>query len=189
MRTDNNNSSVKGVSYMGYGTRWKASININKVRTIIGYYNSREEAEEARLAYEIKNNIDRGPDSLLCEHEATKKVRGMCGACYEKWKVISFPEKAKVRNAKISRSNFRRKIERYGLSYDDYIEKLEKGCEICGEKLKFYGNRTNLHVDHDHNTGLFRGVLCQCCNTSIGKLGDSVEGLQRAIDYLNKSLI
>ena len=53
-------------------------------------------------------------------------------------------------------------------------------CELCGS---FPGKRS-LHLDHDHRTGQFRGWLCHMCNLSLGKFGDGVEGLERAIVYL-----
>lgn len=40
-------------------------------------------------------------------------------------------------------------------------------------------------IDHDHNSGQVRGILCVNCNTAMGKFGDSTIILQRAIDYLN----
>jgi hypothetical protein len=51
------------------------------------------------------------------------------------------------------------------------------GCALCG-KL------TGLHIDHDHETGRVRGVLCTPHNTAIGALGDNVEGLMAAATYL-----
>jgi hypothetical protein len=41
-----------------------------------------------------------------------------------------------------------------------------------------------LHIDHDHRTGKVRGLLCVSCNTGIGKLGDDVDGLYRALRYV-----
>jgi len=41
-----------------------------------------------------------------------------------------------------------------------------------------------LVVDHDHLTGEFRGHICKNCNTGIGKLDDSVEGVMKALLYL-----
>lgn len=55
-------------------------------------------------------------------------------------------------------------------------------CECCGGK----GKRA-LALDHCHETGAFRGWLCDGCNTSIGRLGDSIEGVQRALDYLRRA--
>ncbi len=53
-------------------------------------------------------------------------------------------------------------------------------CECCGGAP---GKRA-MHLDHDHETGKFRGWLCSSCNRGIGLLGDSLERLQRATDYL-----
>ena len=52
-------------------------------------------------------------------------------------------------------------------------------CELCGRV-------ESLHLDHDHITHEFRGWLCRSCNTSLGGLGDNVEGLLRAIAYLER---
>lgn len=53
-------------------------------------------------------------------------------------------------------------------------------CECCGA-------RRRLALDHDHVTGMFRGWLCFNCNTSIGKLGDTEEGVWRALTYLRRA--
>jgi hypothetical protein len=45
-----------------------------------------------------------------------------------------------------------------------------------------------LFVDHDHATGALRGILCNLCNSGIGALGDSVEGLREALRYLENAL-
>lgn len=53
-------------------------------------------------------------------------------------------------------------------------------CELCDRKPRGRG----LSLDHDHKTGEFRGWLCHVCNTGLGKLGDDIAGLERAIVYL-----
>lgn len=53
------------------------------------------------------------------------------------------------------------------------------GCAICGRVTK-------LVVDHDHETNRVRGLLCSTCNTGLGKLGDNVENLRKAIVYLER---
>jgi hypothetical protein len=57
-------------------------------------------------------------------------------------------------------------------------------CELCGRAPKAHG----LCLDHDHMTNQFRGWLCSPCNRAIGALGDGVEGLMRAVRYLQKSI-
>lgn len=54
-------------------------------------------------------------------------------------------------------------------------------CESCGN---LPNGRGALHLDHDHDTGEFRGWLCMRCNIAIGGLGDNYEGVLRALDYL-----
>jgi len=54
-------------------------------------------------------------------------------------------------------------------------------CELCGKPPS--GTR-GMHLDHDHKTNLFRGWLCPGCNTGLGKFGDSIEGLKKALAYL-----
>lgn len=50
-------------------------------------------------------------------------------------------------------------------------------CEVCGRE-----GRT--HLDHDHVTGRFRGVLCEDCNRALGSVGDSIDRLRKLISYL-----
>ena len=57
-------------------------------------------------------------------------------------------------------------------------------CEICEKPSS--GNRA-LCLDHNHETGKFRGWLCHMCNAAIGMLGDNIAGLELAIEYLNRS--
>lgn len=57
---------------------------------------------------------------------------------------------------------------------------VPEACELCGNLPR----RRVLHLDHDHISGEFRGWLCTTCNTGLGKLGDDINGLQRAMDYL-----
>lgn len=52
-------------------------------------------------------------------------------------------------------------------------------CAICDAEQSF-----QLAVDHDHQTGLTRGLLCRNCNQGLGYFGDDPERLLRAINYL-----
>jgi hypothetical protein len=65
-----------------------------------------------------------------------------------------------------------------------FVRKNDDGhCQICRKPWK---NARDQNLDHDHKTGQLRGLLCFLCNTGLGKLGDDVESLQRAIQYLQK---
>ena len=58
-------------------------------------------------------------------------------------------------------------------------------CPIC-QKTSIVGVTANLVIDHDHITGKGREWICDSCNTGLGRFKDSIELLQRAIDYLRK---
>jgi hypothetical protein len=53
-------------------------------------------------------------------------------------------------------------------------------CAICAGPLD------RPHVDHDHETGKVRGILCFNCNAGLGKFKDSVEIADAATEYLRK---
>lgn len=76
-------------------------------------------------------------------------------------------------------------LKQYDLTLDDFnlIMSDQKGCcAVCGKS-----SDKILHVDHDHNTGKVRGLLCHNCNTGIGHLGDDPARLRAAIKYLEGS--
>ena len=76
---------------------------------------------------------------------------------------------------------------RYGISPADYAEMLEtqeNGCAICGKTAEEDGQR--LAVDHDHDTGEVRGLLCGSCNPGIGFFQHDRDLLHSAIAYLEQ---
>lgn len=71
----------------------------------------------------------------------------------------------------------------YGITQQDYdrIFAAQRGtCAICYESLA----RVRAHLDHDHDTGAVRGILCCSCNRGIGYLRDNHEIARRAALYL-----
>ena len=77
---------------------------------------------------------------------------------------------------------------RYGITVADYKVMFEnqKGlCAICEQHQDNFKRR--FCVDHCHDTGIVRGLLCDNCNSGIGKLGDDIDYLKAAIMYLQKT--
>lgn len=75
----------------------------------------------------------------------------------------------------------------YKLSIEDYNAMLSAQgcrCKICGAQHDPTRKRGRLYVDHDHETGFIRGLLCSGCNTAIGRLGEDKRILQNALYYL-----
>jgi hypothetical protein len=74
-------------------------------------------------------------------------------------------------------------MRRYGIGAADADRMLEEQgglCALCGEALAE-------HVDHCHEKGHVRGILCFNCNGGLGQFRDRVDILQKAIDYLERT--
>lgn len=83
-------------------------------------------------------------------------------------------------------SNRRYRPVKYGVTPEEYDRMLaEQGgkCAICRQECK---TRSHLCIDHDHATGVVRGLLCNACNVALGILRDDVARLEAAIRYLSR---
>lgn len=84
----------------------------------------------------------------------------------------------------------RHRLRKLGVAYeDDQFDRLlveqDGRCAICGTDEP--GGRGGFHVDHDHETGQVRGLLCDLCNRGLGYFADDVERLLAAVDYLRRA--
>ena len=87
------------------------------------------------------------------------------------------------------RENHRsRRMQRmYGVTEAEFEAQLAAQggvCAICGSSERDHFGR--MHLDHDHETGRFRGVLCFRCNHMLGKALDDPDRLARAAEYLRE---
>lgn len=109
------------------------------------------------------------------------------------------PHVKAVRNARrrvehdANRREINRKnaLARYGLTVEEYDEMLKQQngvCRICKQPPASEGWKTvtRLHVDHDHDTGKVRALLCNNCNRGLGYFQDSYELLTQASNYLRE---
>lgn len=73
-------------------------------------------------------------------------------------------------------------------TYDQMLVVQGGVCAICGS-AEPKGNKISKHfqIDHDHNTGRVRGLLCCKCNRGIGLLGDSISNIERVLYYLKEA--
>ena len=121
-----------------------------------------------------------------CHPDIRRYANGLCKKCYleqykdrrkiynKRWRDKN-PDKARAIKARYRSNPDKRAAEkdtlqryrratRYGISYEYYLSVVEdqKGhCAICGKE-------TQLSVDHNHETGMFRGLLCNRCNSGLG---------------------
>lgn len=79
-----------------------------------------------------------------------------------------------------------RLLKQFGITaaqYDDMLAQQDGRCAIC--RAEFSDRRGHrLAVDHCHETGVVRGLLCANCNQGIGKFGDRPDLLDGAALYL-----
>lgn len=97
--------------------------------------------------------------------------------CYSRWRT----EHKEDKKIQAKRHQLRYK---YGLSEAEFnikCEQQENRCKICGTLVN------TLYVDHCHETGEIRGLLCSKCNTGLGLFNDSITNLHNAINYLKDS--
>jgi len=69
------------------------------------------------------------------------------------------------------------------LKYEELLSSQNYKCAICLEKC---ASGRRLSVDHDHNTGRVRGLLCLNCNRAIGNFKEDVNSIKNAITYLER---
>jgi hypothetical protein len=133
------------------------------------------------------------PKPLTEFHRKRRGVRSTCKTCAKQISSEWVVNNRDQRNA--SNTNWR-KMNRdstlnvylkyqYGLSLEEFNElaaEQDGRCKICGEAESL----GRLHVDHDHLTAKFRGLLCGPCNRALGLMKDNPDRLRRAAQYLEQ---
>lgn len=134
-----------------------------------------------------------------CHPDRPMYARGMCGSCYNVFRVnggISgsrkadcHPDRVHYGRGKCKECHHREldektyRFSKYNIDKQQFLQMLQEQnncCAICSKD--FADNSPN--VDHDHKTGLVRGLLCRKCNTALGLFADDIDSLRAAIDYL-----
>lgn len=117
-------------------------------------------------------------------HKHYLKNREAIIARKNQW-VKNNPEKVKLSVRRIQ-------LRKYGLTPETYeaLSNEQKGnCAICGlneNSINQRGTHYRLAVDHCHDTGKVRGLLCSNCNTALGLFKDNPMFLNSAIKYLGE---
>lgn len=78
----------------------------------------------------------------------------------------------------------RRDVQLYGLRRGGYALLLREQNGVCAICMRATGRTRRLCVDHDHETGVVRGLLCSTCNKILGHARDDQEFFRRAMNYL-----
>jgi len=141
--------------------------------------------------------------------DATKKdgKNTQCKSCYSEYHGanharinarrkalhVRYSERSKAYSKEWAKANpekvKNKSLAKYGLDLDGFncLVELQHGlCKICECEL-IIGKHS--HVDHDHDTGEVRGILCQNCNTKLGWYEKHTGSIHRYLkkEYLNGS--
>ncbi len=110
-----------------------------------------------------------------------------CSICGEHKTYEQFEITSTTAN-KIHRRNACRACRKVSRASEKSLKKLHGSTKPIGTPCDCCGRTTSkLSLDHDHETDELRGWLCQTCNVAIGSLGDNIEGVARALDYLKRA--
>jgi len=110
--------------------------------------------------------------------------------CFYEDKVKSNGRKSTCKECHKKLDKQRKRLRRYGLTTEDFEIKMESQdgcCACCGVELELDGKRTRSPcIDHNHDTGEIRDIICTRCNLAAGNLKDSSERARKLMEYLKK---
>ena len=113
-------------------------------------------------------------------------LKSRCNTClykeHRKWAEQN-PERVREYRQKDSWTLAKR-CARRGITPEELVdvyERQEECCAICKTEIELIDSA----IDHNHNTGEFRGVLCKRCNRALGMFKDSPTILRNALEYLD----
>ena len=131
--------------------------------------------------------------SLFKKHSQRNTYESSCRKCRNKAQEVRLKDKPEHK-AKKRKLNYKFKLKsKYGIDihiYNKMLEDQNNKCMICNNPeihVDTTGKIQRLSVDHCHETGIIRGLLCKRCNSGLGQFKDKVTLLYKAIEYLKLS--
>lgn len=122
-------------------------------------------------------------------HMAMRSLDRRCTQCAKERHANTVNKRASMKEVGAMRRMFLHRATRtsYNRMFVGFPNPLRppptsNACECCGR----VDTKRQVALDHDHKTHEFRGWLCMHCNTGIGKLGDSEQGVLLALEYLRR---
>lgn len=148
----------------------------------------RKWTEEQRLARSIEYKTDplcpqckeTNPQKFYYDSQG-RRTNAYCSDCH----------KAKSSQRYHSKTMMQKRANRasiYGLTPEQYLDlyNSQNGkCAICKKEPE---TKRGLAIDHNHETGKVRGLLCHHCNIGIGNFMENIDLMNDAIIYLKENL-
>lgn len=173
---------------------YEANREREKKRKLEHYHQNKEKIDrEAKKAYmkEYQKTYKKPPKTPEERAEINRKKRERYANDPEyRERAKETARNSQSRKPEVKRS-YRLKSD-FGITPEEFEKILENqggGCAICGAKQTNVTTRKEkiekkLYIDHDHETGKVRGILCHHCNFGLGQFRDDPELLRKAISYL-----
>jgi hypothetical protein len=197
------NSIGKGIPMVPFGKKERAASRVSYA-AFVGVLPAGSwlvKSCKNKLCVNPEHLIARTPSPITCPKGHPKTKRGNCSACnkaaWEERKAKLLSTVTELHGEKVTayftRARSNRLRSEYGITEDDVVRLLDAqgwGCAICRDPLSVHGKQTEWpNIDHCHETGMVRGVLCMRCNTTLGYMRDRPSLLRRAADYLENSTV
>jgi hypothetical protein len=166
--------------------------------------------------FELTDDLDNSKVCTICElrlpceafHKSSRSKDGLqtrCRNCYRDWYNQRYQDNAEFREkrsehfakfyeekypSRRERHNDTRRYGMYGITraqFDAMVAEQGGVCAICKQPPSGHGPQAVLAVDHNHDSGLIRGLLCSPCNMAIGLFRENPDVLAAAIRYLEET--
>lgn len=129
-----------------------------------------------------------GADKPIGEFVPSKNskdgVRGLCKECHNGYYRKRRIEKYEQVRSYEKKFHYERRLKyQYNVTKEEIERIREEQCNKCA----ICGVNSKLVIDHCHNHGHVRGLLCTNCNTGLGHFKDNIASLSNAIEYLRNS--
>jgi hypothetical protein len=129
-------------------------------------------------------NTDKSIDSFVKRSNRESGIQPYCKSCHNR------NSREKYSSTYMREYDLKSK---YGIGHSEFLKILESQdnkCAICkrDSEICLSGRKKRLCVDHSHDTGKVRGILCDKCNRGIGLLNDDPNVLISAYNYLINSI-
>jgi hypothetical protein len=112
------------------------------------------------------------------------KHKGNKGGYMPVCKVCKYAKEKGRRSRDPEKQSHNERKRLYGITKEEFLGLLDKQDHKCAVCRTSISDKGKAHVDHSHDTGIIRGLLCIRCNRGIGLLRDSPEILKNALLYL-----
>ncbi len=110
-------------------------------------------------------------------------IRSKCRICFNLEKRMGQSYSSLPKEQKEKYENRRRK-NKYGITGEDYNKLLKLQLEVCAICKQKCSSGDNLCVDHNHETGKIRGLLCRKCNLAVNLVQENEDTVWALMDYI-----